>query len=352
MSLNIKRSMRTTTAPLTYVDIIDLSSSGTANCYIVSNAGKYKFNASVKGNSTESIGSALSAEVLWESFGTDVAPSVGDIVRNATYKDGYIEFETPSTLAEGNAVIAAKDASGKILWSWHIWVTDQPEEHTYPNNAGIMMDRNLGATSTLLGDICALGLFYQWGRKDPFLGSSNISDNVKAMSTCSWPSAVESSSSKGTIEYITANPMTFISTSYSSDWHFNVSQTSSGNYQRFWTANKSIYDPCPVGYKVPEGGDSGFWAMADFEKYSTYDNVNLGISYSILSPTMTTTWFPRAGLLYRDGDIAKVGQLGEYWSSTYSNAAGSIVYLYFSDDYLYQNSGERVEGRSIRCIRE
>ena len=80
----------------------------------------------------------------------------------------------------------------------------------YYNNAGTMMDRNLGVTSATPGDVGALGLLYQWGRKDPFLGSSSISSNIEAASTITWPSAVSSDSSNGTTEYAIANPTTFI----------------------------------------------------------------------------------------------------------------------------------------------
>ncbi len=34
------------------------------------------------------------------------------------------------------------------------------------------MDRNLGALNNTPGDVANRGLFYQWGRKDPFLPSS------------------------------------------------------------------------------------------------------------------------------------------------------------------------------------
>ncbi|MBR4757144.1 MAG: hypothetical protein IK076_09400, partial [Bacteroidales bacterium] len=94
-----------------------------ANCHIISAPGNYSFKA-VKGNSLETVGAVASAEVLWESFGTSVAPSKGDIVAEANYaaSDGLIHIKTPSTLKDGNALVAAKDASGNILWSWHIWV--------------------------------------------------------------------------------------------------------------------------------------------------------------------------------------------------------------------------------------
>jgi hypothetical protein len=142
------------------VMVEDLSVNGTANSYIVSDAGAYKFTPT-KGNSNESVGAISYADVLWETFGTDVTPNVGDLVKNVRYENGVISFETPSTFKEGNAVIAAKDASDKILWSWHIWLTDEPEGQVYYNNAGTMMDRNLGATSATPGDVGARGLLYQ-----------------------------------------------------------------------------------------------------------------------------------------------------------------------------------------------
>lgn len=159
---------------------ISLDGSGTANSYIVCESGRYSF-AATKGNSSDPVGSAASAEVLWESFGTDAAPKAGDLVSDVQIDGDRIAF-TASAL-KGNAVIAAKDASGIILWSWHIWLTEQPEDQVYNNNAGTMMDRNLGATSATPGDVGALGLFYQWGRKDPFLGSSSISECIPAKST-------------------------------------------------------------------------------------------------------------------------------------------------------------------------
>ena len=236
----------------------------TANCYIVSEAGDYKFKATHKGNSTSStVGTINSAVVLWESFGTATAPSVGDLVKNVAYSDGYITFT--ATAKEGNAVIAAKDASNKILWSWHIWLTDQPAEHMYANSAGTMMDRNLGATSATPGDVGALGLLYQWGRKDPFLGSSSTSSSTVALSTITWPSPVQVSTLPVDATYHIANPTTFITSNNSRqnyDWFF----TSSSEYHNDrWPDSgspKSIYDPCPAGWRVPDGGENGIWAKA------------------------------------------------------------------------------------------
>ena len=134
--------------------IIYLAQNSTANCYIVSHSGTYTF-PTVMGNSNESVGIVATADVLWECLGTDEPPVVGDLIEEASFSDGFIRFVVPVDFKKGNAVIAARDASGTILWSWHIWMTDQPQEQVYKNNAGTMMDRNLGATSATKGDVGA-----------------------------------------------------------------------------------------------------------------------------------------------------------------------------------------------------
>jgi len=342
------------TIMMTDVDVEgDLAmNSGSANSYIVSEPGVYFFPA-VKGNSNESVGSVKSVEVLWESFGTDVTPSVGDLVQSVSYAYGYISFQTPTIFNEGNAVIAAKDASGKILWSWHIWLTDAPGKCVYANNAGTMMDRNLGATSATPGDVGALGLLYQWGRKDPFLGSSSISSRVEAKSTISWPSPVSSSSSRGTIGYAVEHPTTFITRNDSNfDWYYTGSASTDDTR---WQSEKTIYDPCPAGWRVPNGGSTGVWAMAGFPSgnyANTYDDSNEGMLFGsgISSPA---TWYPASGSRYfSDGSLNGVGSGGYYWSaSPDSNVACELLFL--SDGYVDSTcSSNRARGQSVRCLQE
>ena len=332
--------------------VADLSRNGTANSYIVSSAGSYKFST-VKGNSSESVGAVSSAEVLWESFGTDVTPNVGDLVKNVSYKNGEVTFQTEDSFKEGNAVIAAKDASGNILWSWHIWLTDQPQGQEYYNNAGTMMDRNLGATSATPGNVGALGLLYQWGRKDPFLGSSSISSDTDAKSTLTWPFAVSSDSSNGTIEYATANPTTLICVSYveaNYDWYYASSSTLTDNTR--WTDSnsaKSIYDPCPAGWRVPDGGPDGIWTCAGFNDVTFDDNCK-GMSFNISSPSVT--WYPASGeRKFHDCSLDSVGWEGCYWSAS---TTGIYAYtLYFNSLHLVpDNYSHRAEALAVRCAKE
>ena len=320
-------------------------SSTTANCYIVSSSGTYDF-PTVRGGSTESVGDAASVEIIWESFGTDVTPAVGDLIESVSYSSGKITYTVASPFKEGNAVIAAKDASGAILWSWHIWLTDYPQKQVYANNAGTMMDRNLGATSSAPGDVAALGLLYQWGRKDPFLGSSSISEDYTAKSTAYWPSPVESSASKGTIAYAVANPMTFITGSSSSDydWHF------ASRDNELWKSSKSVYDPCPVGWRVPDGGSSGIWSRSGFEDRG-YDDIDKGMQFG--APYCTpVAWYPASGWRRIGGWLGKVGDIGVYWSVSPDGYDAYNLCFNSDGDVSPSDYRDRAVGQSVRCLQE
>lgn len=348
------------TCSCTVDDRVDLSANGTANCYIVSSAGKYKFKATVKGNSTTSVGTSASASVLWESFGTSTTPSVGSIVKSVTLSDGYVNFETPSTLADGNAVIAVKNSSGTILWSWHIWVCKDydpiAKAQVYNNNAGTMMDRNLGAISATPGNVGALGLLYQWGRKDPFLGSSSISSKTKAASTLTWPAAVSSNSSNGTINYAVQHPTAFIKYNSSNyDWYYTGSSSTDNTR---WQTSKGVYDPCPPGWRVPDGGSSGVWAKAFgtssyWTTSSNWNSTNKGMNFGSTDKKLGsgTIWYPAAGYLHdSDGSLSYVGYLGISWSCTPDG--DDAYYLLFRYDGRVYPSGYngRATGRSVRCL--
>ena len=233
-------------------------------------------------------------------------------------------------------------------------MTDQPQGQVYYNNAGTMMDRNLGATSATPGDVGALGLLYQWGRKDPFLGSSSISDEVLAKSTITWPSAVSSNSNTGTVSYATANPTTFINNDSSNyDWYYTGSSSTDNTRWTTSESNKSIYDPCPVGWRVPDGGDNGVWSKACSSSYFdyTYDSTNEGMNFSGKFGADQTIWYPASGYRnYSVGSLSLVGSFGFYWSaSPYDSYAYSLG---FNDDghVIPSYYNYRAYGQSVRCL--
>ena len=323
-----------------------------ANCYIVSESGLYKFET-IKGNRRKPVGDVVSAEVLWETFGTDVAPNVGDLVKKVSYKNGEVTFQTADTFKEGNAVIAVKDASGNILWSWHIWFTDPPKEHAYIRNAGTMMDRNLGATSATPGDVGALGLFYQWGRKDPFLGASSISSETEAKSTITWPSPVWSDSSTGTITYATTNPTTFIyENDYNYDWYYTGSSSTNNSRWTSLSKTKSIYDPCPAGWRVP--GHSVFvLPFGSLISYDcSYDSAGKGMNFAgELGFVGSPIWYPAAGRSVGDS-IWSVGKSGYYWTASTYNYKAVCLFFEHNGKVYPQDASLRWFALSVRCVKE
>lgn len=325
---------------------IDLSESGHANSYIVSAAGTYHFRPS-KGSSFYPVENISYVEVLWESFGTDQPPTEGDLIRNLNYKDGVISFETPDTLVEGNAVIGAKSANGTILWSWHIWLTDKPKEYISPNDAGTTMDRNLGATSAVPGDAGALGLMYEWGRKDPFLGSSSIREPILAKSTNTWYEVSCSNSSVGSIDYSVRNPMTFIKAGDYYDWlyydHYGQVDRSR------WGKEKTIYDPCPSGWKVP---DVVFYYASRFHTQSNgYDSEKYGRRFS---NNGVEVWYPNTGQLLSLNSFTYF-DYGLYWTSSPQSSAdfAYVNTFFFSSGYIdYDGLFEAARAQAVRCVKD
>ena len=319
-------------------------------------SGLYKFKT-VKGNSSESVGNVASASILWETFGTSETPTYFDLIKAFCYKDDYIAFQTADYFKEGNAVIAAKDASGNILWSWHIWLTDQPQGQVYYNNAGTMMDRNLGATSATPGDVGALGLLYQWGRKDPFLGSSSISSSTRAKSTITCPSAVPSDANTGTIAFATANPTIFIEyNSSNNDWYYTGDYTTDNTRWTTSESTKSIYDPCPAGWRVPDGGSNGVWSKAVGSGSSfayTYNSSHEGMNFSGKFGSASTIWYPASGCRnFYDASLFNVGSIGNYWSASPNNHYAHCLEFGsrgFVDPTCRDN---RAHGQSVRCLHE
>ena len=301
---------------------IDLSTAGSANSYIVSQTGTYSIPA-VKGNSSTSVGTVSTVDVLWETYGTSTTPTRGNLVKGAKYADGKVYFKTGDSFREGNALIAAKNSSGTILWSWHIWLTDQPKGQVYYNGAGTMMDRNLGATSATPGDVGALGLLYQWGRKDPFLGSSSISSCVVAKSTITFPAVQNSTSTTGTVDYVTKNPTTMLRGATTNNWMYVVDKT-------LWASEKTIYDPCPAGWRIPEAGENGVWVTAAgrHQIYTNpFDKVNKGVNLSGYMGADDCIWYPATGYYGKaDGNFYGVGSNASYHSVSLGDTYGTLCF--------------------------
>ena len=286
----------------------DLGADETANCYIVDgsaagNAGKvFKFKA-VKGNGDESVGDVASAEVLWESWNNDADVTAGSVIAAVDYdlQEGspYAEicFQMPETLQAGNAVIVARDSHDTILWSWHIWVPGTAIETSpyglYPAN---IMDRNLGAlvAATTAGPapIESFGLLYQWGRKDPFMNAQAVSSKYNATVSGTELTQTEGSGeadeSKISLSTSIASP-TLMGHAKDGDWILPTDNNLWVNDQ------KTIYDPCPPGYRVPACKTSQPLHSSDYTTVTGWQESADNYWFTLGSPVAV---FPFAG--YRD----------------------------------------------------
>ena len=339
-------------APTTTVT--DLSENGTANSYIVSEAGDFKFKA-VKGNSTESVGTVASAAIVWETDNTTTAVADNAIIAKVGVDEGYITFSTPATLKPGNALIAAKDAEGKILWSWHIWIpktTIVTDAFGSPMGTGIkLMDRNLGAlvvaeaSETDKVDVLSFGLFYQFGRKDPFPGMADGDKHPMAlagvqMTRQDTPLTTEESLAKPTVYSYTKIE------GKNEGFNWNSAEILNA-WDKEETGGKTIYDPCPVGYRVPVLGD---WCAAGDQW--TFKSANWWFK-------LGSAVFPYAGYMDDNGgEYAKVGERNVFWTATGDSSTkveekltnGKAAYI--KGDKFDSTTARTARGSSVRCVTE
>ncbi|MBF8457552.1 T9SS type A sorting domain-containing protein [Kaistella sp. G5-32] len=262
----------------------------------------------------------LRANVLWTS-NKDLIQNIKLDNSCGDLKRAYIKLKRKAG-ATGNALVSIENAvTGEIYWSWHIWVpnedptaaaftytteTERPMLNTigYTNSGASplttqFMDRNLGAVYSFPSDITnlsidlilinkakkSIGLFYQWGRKDPlnsfqYAGNAEnysiykpVIDFNEATSTygeiISWDpditsisqitneaTAVHASSLKKAekiakmLNFSAQNPTSMLVETATNDWLSSIN----GLYSERWghADTKSVFDPCPEGWRIPD----------------------------------------------------------------------------------------------------
>ena len=331
----------------------NLGKKGTANCYLVTEAGEYKFPL-VKGNTEESVGAVAKAALLWETWNNQETVTANSVIASVDYADGFITFATPATLKPGNALVAALDANNEVLWSWHIWIPATPITDAIESNYSVKaaMSRNLGAlvdTPASLDPVATVesfGLLYQWGRKDPFpgLGMVNGAGAITVAGT-----EMTTKVRPMTVEEAIKNPTVYvIKDDASKDWLPEVTD----EIGKLWgETTKSVYDPCPVGYMLPERNKScGFWnSEFSAESYFALDTDNCCY-------TVGTMRFPLAGYMDEGTDgQKKAGIRTLVWSGRWDSGTvnGYGMYGYTDDGVSFKRTGQyRTRGGSVRCVAE
>ena len=345
------------------------------------------------------------AEVVW----ADAADLVHSPSITHVGGEGFLDFEvTAADIQSGNAVVAVTKGSGAsktVLWSWHLWfapkdaldkikVTNhqnkdyyftkealgwkpiQWRSSTYTSartvkvkvvqtikNGGVAQETVINITQNPGSVKQGATTLYQFGRKDAFPGvdasdlaanshfTQNAGDNMTIMNNIQNPDKF----------YIYGSSM-YTNYGYYNLWSADNTVTGGNNTGNDNPVVKTVYDPCPVGFKMPannaftgftaNGLNNGTINVDGTTDGQTFQN-NFGHNFWTSSSKTATINFPASGLRNdSDGSLINVGDGGYYWSAVpYSERSGS--YLEFNSGDVYSRYyGNRTYGFAARPVAE
>lgn len=297
---------------------------------------------------------ATKAEVIWEDCQNIVtAPAV-----TGSGADSYLTFTIKKeNLQNGNAVVAVTNTAGKVMWSWHLWFTPKSSLKTIPftsqGSTYNFMTDNLGwkytkwtgglkrevvvkieqqaetgekKTATITLKQAAgnniregYGNLYQWGRKDPLPGTDTfypntgykfndgytiVGDKVADYTNPTNKQRME----ERTIGLSIREPGIMLpkvgggKLSWSYRQYINLWSADNDSYAgTVRDGKKTIYDPSPVGFKVPDA-----YAFTDFSLTgAVWSN-----GYTLKADNDKEIYFQAGG--YRDGNDGKLKLVGSY----------------------------------------
>ena len=396
----------------------------TANCYVIHNPGTYKFptiygNAKKNGQNNESAYKTdKSGNNILKTFlgakGEITKPEIDgianacliwqdtkDLVSDIKFENNYVSFAVKKeTIHNGNAIIAVRDASNTILWSWHIWVTERdlhPVEVTnFQSNTYNFMPVNLGwcgfgnewyaprevkarlkqeggktvdLTFNQKQEVLANdydlkngnNTYYQWGRKDPMLPGNGINTTDKECFTTEDQYAFQKTGlNTADIQDYVKNPHMF-----------NIKREMDGVYYNLWNVNnettatndevvvKTVYDPSPVGYTIPASNAfTGFTNTGQNSNNASDWNVDGSwdkgwMFYSKPNKEGSTMFFQASG--YRNaasGAPVRILTRGYCWLAGPFSTNNGLYLRFFSGRVGPLEQSVRGDGFAIRCAQE
>ena len=312
------------------------------------------------------------AEVVWADAANLVhSPSITHVGG-----EGFLDFEvTAADIQSGNAVVAVTKGSGAsktVLWSWHLWFApkdaldkipvtnhqgkvynftketlgwkptnwsgstyDKPRtvkvkvEQTVANN-GTKQDAVINITQNPGSVKQGATTLYQFGRKDALPG-------VDASKLAAGSHFTENAGDNMSIQNGIQNPGSF----YRSGNSWSATPPTGYSYYNLWSADntvtgyndnsvvKTVYDPCPVGFKMPasnaftrfttHGGNVDPMNVDGTDNNQTFVS-NFGHNFWTSSGKTATIYFPASGdRLHYVGSLEVVGSSGSYWSAVPSD---------------------------------
>ena len=342
------------------------------------------------------------AEIVW----ADAANLVySPAIKHDANNDAFLDFEVKaSDIQSGNAVVAVTKGSGAsktVLWSWHLWfapkdaldkikVTNHQNKDYYFTKETLGWKPTLWRSSTYTsartvkvkveqtvanngakaytvinitqnpgGVRKGATTLYQFGRKDAFPG-------VAKADLASNSHFTENAGDNMSIENGIQHPDLYYT--WGSNWENNYS------YNNLWSADntargfndnsvvKTVYDPCPVGFKMPAsnaftgftttGQNSSTQSELNIEDSQTFQN-NLGHNFWTNSSKTATIYFPASGCRDNsDGSLSTIGIFGSYWSAYYNVSNYGCFLIFYSGLVNPLYAGIRANGFAVRPVAE
>ena len=325
------------------------------------------------------------AKIVWADGANLVHFGSNKIVRSGD--ETFLQFEVKAEDIQNSNAVVAVTKGGTVVWSWHLWfapervlntiactnregyvykITESPlgakfldwdngTSYSTPRSLKVKIAQERGQGAPMMpkeGIITitqnpkipfgrAYTPYYQFGRKDAlpnpqiFLVGNSTYDNTGGRS----------------LGYAIQHPENIFNRRgilNDGDW-CNVS------YYNLWSANnnvsgpndnpvvKTIYDPCPAGFKMPAGN-----AFTGFGNTGTWQG---GSAYSTwLTQPNAIIFFPASGFRAEQGVLYRFGTNGDYWLATPSGTESGGA-MYFTQYSMYPHDNEsRFMGLTVRPI--
>ncbi len=339
------------------------------------------------------------AKVVWADEAGLVQFGATKIVRDAS-NNAFVQFEVPAAnIKNGNAVIAVTKG-GVVVWSWHLWFAPQDvlgtvactnfqnkvykftnetlgwkytawsgSTYSAPRKVRVKVEQTQGqASGKQVGYITitqnpgsthqGYSTFYQFGRKDALPGRDAI-----AQGSYSFDNTPGGHSIGDAIQH-PENMLSYAGTetTYKHDWcnatYYNL--WSMGNTVTGHNDNavvKTIYDPCPAGFKMPASNAfTGFTTNGQNSgprnTSGAWDN-GWNFNNKLSSPD-ATVYFPALGFRSgANGSLLSVGIGGGFggsWSAVPYNTNHGCDMSFYPWEVSPQSGEVRANGITVHPV--
>ena len=341
------------------------------------------------------------AKIVWaDEKDLVTSPSIAHDASN----NAYLDFEVKAAdIKSGNAVVAVTKG-GTVVWSWHLWFAPQSaltpipvtnyqnkvynfteetlgwkptkwEGSTYntPRTVKVRVEQTIANNGTKqVSDITitqnpgtvrtGIATLYQFGRKDAFPGmdetqlpqgsiNKNAGNNMSITNGIQYPDRFYMSGSNWNNNY-----------GYYNLWSADNMVAGSLNVGNDNSVVKTVYDPSPVGFKMPannaftgftaDGQNNGTMNVDGTDDLQTFSN-NFGHNFWTSSSKTATIHFPASGYRsYDDGSLNSVGYNGYYWSAVPGYTYGGCSLSFKSDKVNPLDDITRSHGVAVRPVSE